>query len=244
MTPAQPSTPGTGSGPGMPADPGPSASSAPPTAPVSPRTALDLLFSAGEYPPAAIARHLSQALNDEVRDALDGLPETAREAAVRQVATRAAGLLSVGLPEVIVAGWRKHKDLTDAARRTLGLPGSTEVLDLASHRITASQEPYVTVLLDGQPVATIHFGLSFAADIGTLLATVEAGRLVALSAGRCEITVTLLIEGIGVVTRGAHLEPARLLSLRSGIRLLPARAYPIPPREAAGPGPEHQDEGE
>lgn len=239
MTPAQLSTPGPDSGPDAPTTPGLSAFPVSPPAQVCPRTALDVLFDGGEYPPAAIARHLSSSLNDEVRGALDALPNAAREAALRQVASRAAGLLSAGLPEVIVGGWRKHKDLTEAARRTLGMAGSTEVLDLASHRITASQEPYVTVLLDGQQVATIHFGLSFAADIGTLLATVEAGRLVALSAGRCEMTVTLLIEGIGVATRGAHLEPARLLSLRGGIRLLPARAYPGPQREADGPGPGH-----
>ena len=229
MTPAQPITPGPDSGPDAPTSPGFSAFPVSPPAQASPRTALDVLFGEGEYPPAAIARHLSSSLNDEVRGALDALPNVAREAALRQVASRAAGLLSAGLPELIVGGWRKHKDLTEAARRTLGMPGSTEVLDLASHRITASQEPYVTVLLDGQQVATIHFGLSFAADIGTLVATVEAGRLVALSAGRCEITVTLLIEGIGVATRGAHLEAARLLSLRGGI---PAASRPCVPRPA------------
>jgi hypothetical protein len=197
-----------------------------PTISGTPQDALDLLFGADEYPPAAIARHLSGSLCGEVRGALGDLSPAARDAAVRQVATSAAGLLSAGLPEMIMAGWRKHKDLTGAARRTLDMPGRTEVLDLASHRITASQEPYVTVLLDGQQVARVRFGLSFTADIGTLLATVEAGRLVALSAGRCEITVALLIEGVEVATRGARLEPARLLSLRGGIRLLPARVYP------------------
>ena len=236
MTPAQPSDPRTARGPGAPTAPVPVMSSVGSTAPVSPRTALDLLFGPGEYPPGAIARHLSGSLSDEVRGALDGIPHAIREAAVRQVATSAAGLLSVGLPEMIVAGWRKHKDLTGAARRTLGMPGSTELVDLASHRITASQEPYVTVLLDGQQVARVCFGLSFTADIGTLLATVEAGRLVALSAGRCEITVTLQIEGIDVATRSAHLEPARLLSLRDGIRLLPARVYSQPaPRGRSAP---------
>jgi hypothetical protein len=63
---------------------------------------------------------------------------------------------------VLVAGWREHHDLTAAAQRTLAGPGSTELVSLATHRVSTEQQPYVTVLIDGHRVATVQLGLSLA----------------------------------------------------------------------------------
>lgn len=201
-----------------------------------PHSALALLFGPDEDTPAAIAQHLLSAnIGGDIRSALDSLPQMTREAAIGQVTTAAAGLLDVNLADVVVAGWRKHQDLTAAARRTLAAPGSTELVDLASHRVTAAQDPYVNMLVDGHRVATIRFGLSLSFNISALLAEIQAGRLVALHSGRSEITGALAIQGINVVTRQAHLDLPGIISLREGIRLLPADDYPAAQR----PGPAH-----
>jgi hypothetical protein len=115
-----------------------------------PRTALALLFGPDGDTRAAIAQHLLSAdTGAEIRGALDRLPPLTREAAIGQVTKAAAELLDVNLADVVAAGWRKYTDLTTSARRTLAVPGSTELVDLASHRITAAQEPYVRLLVDG-----------------------------------------------------------------------------------------------
>ncbi len=150
----------------------------------------------------------------------------AREAASRQVSTTAAGLLDVNLADVLVAAWRKHKDLTAAARRTLAAPGSTELVDLASHRVTATQEPYISILVDGHRVAAIRFELSLVFDVSALLAEIHAGRLAALHSGRCGVTGALAVQGIEAVSRQAHLDLPGIIPLRQGIRLLPADDYP------------------
>jgi hypothetical protein len=59
------------------------------------------------------------------------------------------------------------------------------------------------------------------------VAGISAGRLVALHSGRCDITATLAIQGTDVLTRRAHLELPGVVPLSSGIRLLPARNYPV-----------------
>src|SRR6266496_2169446 len=94
-----------------------------------PHTALDLLLGPGQEAPEALARQiLSASAGVNLGRALENLPKATREAAVREVTTAAAGLLDVDLIGVLVDGWRKHQDLTAAARRTLAAPGSIELV--------------------------------------------------------------------------------------------------------------------
>jgi hypothetical protein len=206
-----------------------------PSASAPPRTAATLLFGPDEDKPAAIAQRLRSAdLAGDIRAALDGLPPLTRETAVGQVSSAAAELLNINLGDVVADGWRKHADLTAAARRTLAAPRSTDLVDLASHRVTAGQEPYVSLLVDGHRVATVRFGLSLDFEISALLAEVKAGMLVALHSGRCEVTGALAIQDINTISRQAHVDIPGMIPLHEGIRLLPAHDYPAdhPP----GPG--------
>jgi len=195
--------------------------------PAAPHTALALLFGPDQPTPAAVAERLRSAdIGTDIRGALDSLPPLTRKAAVDQVTTTATGLLDINLADLVAAGWQKHADLTAAARRTLAAPGSTDLVDLASHRVSTAQEPYVTVLVDGHRVATIRFGLSLAFEISALLAEIKAGKLVALHSGRCVVTGTLAIQDINVVTRQARIDLPGVIALRGGIRLLPVHEYP------------------
>ena len=195
--------------------------------PAAPHTALALLFGQDQPTPAAVAERLRSAdIGTDIRGALDSLPPLTRKAAVDQVTTTAAGLLDINLADVVATGWQKHADLTAAARRTLAVPGSTDLVDLASHRISTAQEPYVTILVDGRRVATVRFGISLAFEISALLAEIKAGRLVALHSGRCMVTGTLAIQDINVVTRQARIDLPGIIALRGGIRLLPVHEYP------------------
>jgi hypothetical protein len=193
-----------------------------------PSTTLDLLFSPGEDAPGALARQILPAgAGGDLGRALENLPTVTRQAAIREATTAAAGLLDVDLIGLLVAGWREHHDLTAAARRTLAAPGSTELVDLATHQITTTQQPSVSIMVDGHRVATVQLDLSVVFDVSALVAGISAGRLVALHSGRCDITATLAIQGTDVLTRRAHLELPGVVPLSPGIRLLPARNYPV-----------------
>ena len=198
-----------------------------PSVSAPPRTAAALLFGPDEDKTAAIAQRLRSAdIGGDIRSALDRLPPLTREAAVGQISSAAAELLNVNLADVVADGWRKHADLTAAARRTLAARGSTDLVDLASHRVTAGQEPYTSLLIDGHRAATVRFGLSLVFEISALLAEVKAGRLVALHSGRCEVTGALAIQDINTITRQAHVDMPGMIPLHEGIRLLPAHDYP------------------
>ena len=199
-----------------------------------PYTALDLLFGPGNDTPQALAGQvLSADANRDLGQALESLPSATREAAAREVTAAAAGLLNIDLIGGLLAGWRKHHDLTAAALRTLAAPGSVELVDMAGHQITATQHPSVTVLLDGARVATIQLGLSLVFRVTAMGARISAGRLVAVHSGRCDLTAILAVQGTAVLTRQAHLTLPGVIPLGQGIRLLPAHYYPPSPGEAA-----------
>jgi hypothetical protein len=200
----------------------------------TPRNALEILFGAGGEAGVRSLVHDVASSPGSLGKALEGLPKVTRDAAVREVAAATASLLNVDLIELLADGWRKYHNLVAAARRTLAAPESVELVELASHQITAEQEPYVSVLVDDRQVATLHLGLSVDFDISVFVAEIRVGRLAAVQSGRCDITATLAAEGTDLVTRKVELQLSGAIALRHGIRLLPAHDYPtVPVHEAS-----------
>jgi hypothetical protein len=187
-------------------------------------TAADLLFGSTEDAHEALARHVMSART--MTRAFARLPRVTREAAVHEAAVAAVGLLKVDLMEVLVTGWREHRDIFSAARRTLDMPGSKELVGLAPHRITTVQQPAVSILVDGHRVHTLQLGLSIFFEVTGLVAGIHAGRLAAIHAGRGEVGVALTVHELEVLTKRSHLELPGVKSLKRGFRLLPASAYP------------------
>jgi hypothetical protein len=71
-------------------------------------------------------------------------------------------------------------------------------------------------------VPVIQLGLSVVMRVHAMTAGISAGRLVALHSGRCDITATLAVQGINVLSRQAHLMLPGVIPLSPGIRLLAA----------------------
>jgi hypothetical protein len=121
-------------------------------------TPAALLFGAGkeadkEAPEATAERELGPHLRSNL-GILARLPETLRNNAVGAIIAAVFVLLDYNMIELLVDGWREHRDLTDAARHTLAKPGSTELVALATHSITVTQKPSIDLLLNGEPVAS------------------------------------------------------------------------------------------
>jgi hypothetical protein len=193
-------------------------------------TAAGLLFGSQEKAHEALARHV-MADGRAFARSLVHLPRVTREAAVREAAMAAAGLLKVDLIEVLVSGWRENRDIFTAARRTLEMPGSSELVGLAQHRISTVQQPAVGILIDGKWVHTLQLGLSIFFEVTGLVAGISHGRLAAVHAGRGHVGVALTIHEIEVLTKRSHLELPGHVGLKRGFRLLSAGHYPDAPQE-------------
>jgi CHAT domain-containing protein len=201
-------------------------------------SAVDLLFGPDADAAETLAGEiLSPGGDQNLGRALAALPEMTRKAAAQEAATTAAALLKVDLVGVLVRGWREHRDVVSAARRTLAAPGSAELVSMSSHEVTLDQRPSVSVLVDGQRVATLELGLSIVFGVNALLLGISGGRLTGVRSGRCDITATLAVQGTDLLVRRAHLELPGIVSSRWGIRLLPADEYP-----AGAPRTENADD--
>jgi hypothetical protein len=164
------------------------------------------------------AAHLTRDVHDALRN---------------EICTTTDDLLNLDLVDVLVTGWRKHAALTAAARRTAAAPGSSEVVDLATHHITMTQRPYIDLVCDGVRVGRVQLELRLDVTVAGLVAVVRAGRLAAAQAGHCTVTATLLIENEQVAARSAHLDLPQAVRLGAGIPLLPDRE-PAAPRQGGG----------
>jgi len=75
-----------------------------------PKTVLDLLITPGEDSPGVLAEQLmSPDVYQNLGRALENIPGSLRETAVRETAKVAAGQLDIDLLGLLAAGWRKHR---------------------------------------------------------------------------------------------------------------------------------------
>ena len=63
------------------------------------------------------------------------MAQTTREAA------GADGVLALDLGDLVIAGWRKQGQLAAAAERTAANPGTSELVELATHRVSSVHHP-------------------------------------------------------------------------------------------------------
>jgi len=115
---------------------------------------------------------------------------------------------------------RKLDALGAAARRTLGPPVGTEVVDLATSRMSWVSEPHVDLVLDGMRVATLDAVVTVTFEITGLAVTVRGGALVGLAGGSGTASVSLAVEGQELLpSRSVQIAPAWLVPLTPPIRL-------------------------
>jgi len=193
-------------------------------------------------------RALAQALDEHgvlgsLDSALGLVAQTTREAAGDQVAAVADGVLALDLGDLVVAGWRKQGQLAAAAERTAANPGTSELVELATHRVSSVHHPYVELLVNDVRVTTVNFELDLEFEIKALVATVRDGHLVSLHSGECDLSATLSAEAVRLASRRRHFDLPLvvrwplLLRLGGGTDPLPYGAKPPPTSAPSVPSP-------
>ncbi len=188
-----------------------------------PVTARVFLFGSGNDAVANLADVLTSGeVGGTVGGALQALGQETRASAIRELSRAGAALFDFDLTDLLAAGWCKHSVLRQAARRTIAAPGSEELVDLATHRISVTHHPYVDLVIDDVRITTVDFDLQLDFDVKALSAVVRFGKLVAIAGGRCDVTGRLAIERVNALTRTGQFDLRLLVHLGRPIPLLPA----------------------
>src|SRR5215469_17554394 len=144
--------------------------------PDPPHTILQLLFDSGDQTPGVQFEQITSGLRRaNLERVLDSIPAETRASAMREIAGAVGSLLNMNLADLLVEGWLKYRDLTDAARRTLETPGSVELVQLVSHQVSVEQQPSIDVLVDGRRVATVELEVSVVFEVYAMLGGISAG---------------------------------------------------------------------
>ena len=180
---------------------------------------------------------------DRCTRTLGALTRESRQLVDDELASAVAGLLEVDVGDVVLAAWRTHHRLAEAAGVTLAAPGRQEIVQLGAHRVTSTHHPTIDLLVDGVRVHTFRFRLTVVVDIDVAAAVVEEGRLVAVKAGDSTLTASLSLAMPGgdveLVHRHCATDLHVLLRLDHGVRLREAgrpaaAAYPTATAEPTG----------
>jgi len=202
-------------------------------------TTIDIPATAGAvlFGPSGAAGSLEEFLDARrlsgwITSGASHLTRDVQDALRHEICTDTDDLLNLDLVDVLMTGWRKHAALA-AARRTVAAPGTSEVVDLATHHITMTQRPYIDLLCDDVRVGRVQLELRLDFTVAGLVAVVRAGRMVSVQAGHCTVAAALLIEGEQVATRSGHLDLPLAVRLGAGIPLLHDHE-PGAPRQDSG----------
>jgi len=161
---------------------------------------------------------VARAIDRQLKVVPRGLRAFARD----EVVGVAIGALDLPLINVMAAGWRKWGELTDAAGRTLEMPGATEIVELHDERITSTHHPRIDVTLDKEEIAHIDLGLELDIVLHAVTAVVSDGRLSALRTGRADVTARLSVEDKTLAEATRPVELPIEIGLGAGISLVDA----------------------
>jgi len=113
-------------------------------------------------------------------------------------------LVNVPLTDVLTGAWKVNGQFTKYTDPAKYPPGKQSSVELLTHHIKSSYEPYVLLTLDGTPAGQIHFRLELDVTLKAGTLAIESGRFRRLEAGKCEVTGTLSCEGQEITQRKFH----------------------------------------
>ena len=180
-------------------------------------------FLLGTDSVAELGRRIRAVEEVEVETNAGGaLPQAARRLLDDNLAAVAAPFLDRDLGAAALAGWQKHEELRAAARKTAADPDLMLVIPLAGHTITSTWRPRIDITLGDARVGYIGCSVVVALAVTAVSATVEAGRLTHLGAGRCVVTASFTVGSRTLARESAAFDPQLAVSLGDGISLIGA----------------------
>lgn len=184
-------------------------------------TGLTALSVLQQSPARGIGAGLSEVqVLDRSRDALTAVDHSLWASAQEDLGGMAEEFLDIDIGNLVISGWRKWRDLVEAADRTR-TDDTREEVPLAAHEIVLHQKPDVDLVLGTQVIATLHFDVCVTITVEGVVGSVRHGRLMALHGGECTVKISLEIDGQDVTSGQKSFDPHLLVTLGDGLEIAP-----------------------
>ena len=166
----------------------------------------------------------------EFRDRIDkevkGIKWTA---ALPDLAEKVGELLDIKIPNILVAAWKKAKELQEVLEKSKTTPDEVVYLELAEHTINSDHKPSLDVRIKGATIKKIELGVQLGFKLKGFVLKIQDGGIKEMQTGQCEAKGTVKYGTLMIAEK--KLEPIKLpltIAIPSAIQTLAAAATTEP----------------
>jgi hypothetical protein len=129
-------------------------------------------------------------------------------AAMPDLAPKVCELLDIKIPDLLIAAWKKVKDLQAVLEKSKQTPDETVYLELSQHTINSEHKPSIDVKIKGATVKKIELAIQLGFNLKGFLLKIQNGAIKEMQTGQCEAKGTIKYGGLTVAEK--KLAPIKL----------------------------------
>jgi len=150
-------------------------------------------------------------------------------AAMPDLAAKVCELLDIKIPNILVAAWKKAKELQTVLEKSKATPDEVVYLELAEHSINSDHKPSLDVRIKGATVKKIELGVQLGFKLKGFVLKIQNGGIKEMQTGHCEAKGTIKYGTLMIAEK--KLEPIKLplsIAIPSEIQYLTPRGEELP----------------
>jgi hypothetical protein len=107
-------------------------------------------------------------------------------------------LTDVSVTDVLTEAWKINRQFVKYTDTKQYPPGKESIVELYTHHIKSSYEPYLKVTMDGVETGRLEFALELDVALKAGNLVIRNGRFMRIEPGGCEVTGTLSLQKVQV----------------------------------------------
>ena len=142
---------------------------------------------------------------ERIRKEVKGIRWTA---AMPDLAQKVCELLDIKIPNILVAAWKKAKELQTVLEKSKSAPDEVVYLELAEHSINSDHKPSIDVRIKGASVKKIELPVQLAFKLKGFVLKIQNGGIKEMQTGHCEAKGTIMYGTLTIAEK--KLAPIKL----------------------------------
>jgi hypothetical protein len=167
-----------------------------------------------------------KAFQERISNEVKGIKWTA---AMPDLAAKVCELLDIKIPNILVAAWKKAKEIQTALEKSKSTPDEVVYLELAEHSINSEHKPSLDVRIKGATVKKIELGVQLGFKLRGFVLKIQNGGIKEMQTGNCGAKGTIKYGTLTIAEK--KLEPIKLplsIAIPSAIQYLTPRGEDLP----------------
>jgi hypothetical protein len=146
-----------------------------------------------------------KAMQERISQEVKGIKWTA---AMPDLIPKICDLLEIKVDDVLLAAWKKARELQTVIEKSKQTPEETTYVELAEHTINSEHKPSIDVKLRGAKLKTIALLVQLGFKLKGFVLKIKNGGIIELQTGHCEVKGTIKFSGLTIAEK--KLEPLKL----------------------------------